>query len=123
MKKVYEWIFELWIVILQIVVNYVNLLEEYKYYEEFFKIYERGLDFFSYLVVFEFWNLYLIKVVDWKIGIECLCDFFEQVVEDCFVCFVKMIYFMYGNLEEECGLVCYVMCIYERVMCVVVDED
>lgn len=30
---------------------------------------------------------------------------------------------MYGNLEEECGLVWYVMCIYEWVMCVVLDED
>ncbi|ENH75275.1 Pre-mRNA-splicing factor SYF1 [Fusarium oxysporum f. sp. cubense race 1] len=52
-KKVYERIFELRIATPQTVVNYANLLEEHKYYEESFKIYERGLDLFSYPVAFE----------------------------------------------------------------------
>lgn len=122
-KKVYERIFELRIATPQTVVNYANLLEEHKYYEESFKIYERGLDLFSYPVAFELWNLYLTKAVDRKIGIERLRDLFEQAVEDCPPKFAKTIYLMYGNLEEERGLARHAMRIYERATRAVADED
>lgn len=122
-KRVYERIFELRIATPQTVVNYANLLEEHKYYEESFKIYERGLDLFSYPVAFELWNLYLTKAVDRKIGIERLRDLFEQAVEDCPPKFAKTIYLMYGNLEEERGLARHAMRIYERATRAVDDED
>ncbi|GFP58204.1 pre-mRNA-splicing factor SYF1 [Trichoderma asperellum] len=122
-KKVYERIFELRIATPQTVVNYANLLEEHKYYEESFKIFERGLDLFSYPVAFELWNLYLTKAVDRKIGIERLRDLFEQAVEDCPPKFAKTIYLMYGNLEEERGLARHAMRIYERATRAVSDED
>ena len=122
-RKVYERIFELRIATPQTVVNYANLLEENKYYEESFKIYERGLDLFSYPVAFELWNLYLTKAVDRKIGIERLRDLFEQAVEDCPPKFAKTIYLMYGNLEEERGLARHAMRIYERATRAVADED
>lgn len=122
-KKVYERIFELRIATPQTVVNYANVLEEHKYYEESFKVYERGLDLFSYPVAFELWNLYLTKAVDRKIGIERLRDLFEQAVEDCPPKFAKTIYLMYGNLEEERGLARHAMRIYERATRAVADED
>ncbi|CRK46513.1 hypothetical protein BN1723_016678, partial [Verticillium longisporum] len=122
-KKVYERIFELRIATPQTVVNYANLLEEHEYYEESFKIYERGLDLFSYPVAFELWNMYLTKAVDRKIGIERLRDLFEQAVEDCPPKFAKTIYLMYGNLEEERGLARHAMRIYERATRAVADED
>ncbi|ROT39466.1 pre-mRNA-splicing factor SYF1 [Sodiomyces alkalinus F11] len=122
-KKVYERIFELRIATPQTVVNYANLLEEHHYYEESFKIYERGLDLFSYPVAFELWNLYLTKAVDRKISIERLRDLFEQAVEDCPPKFAKVIYLMYGNLEEERGLARHAMRIYERATRAVADED
>ncbi|KAK5657718.1 hypothetical protein OQA88_2790 [Cercophora sp. LCS_1] len=122
-KKVYERIFELRIATPQTVVNYANLLEEHNYYEESFKIYERGLDLFSYPVAFELWNLYLTKAVDRKISIERLRDLFEQAVEDCPPKFAKVIYLMYGNLEEERGLARHAMRIYERATRAVSDED
>jgi pre-mRNA-splicing factor SYF1 len=122
-KKVYERIFELRIATPQTVVNYANLLEEHKYFEDSFKIYERGLDLFSYPVAFELWNLYLTKAVDRKIGIERLRDLFEQAVEDCPPKFAKTIYLMYGNLEEERGLARHAMRIYERATRAVGEED
>lgn len=122
-KKVYERIFELRIATPQTVVNYANLLEESKYFEESFKIYERGLDLFSYPVAFELWNLYLTKAVDRKIGIERLRDLFEQAVEGCPPRFAKVLYLMYGNLEEERGLARHAMRIYERATRAVSDED
>ncbi|KAI0391807.1 TPR-like protein [Xylariaceae sp. FL0594] len=122
-KKVYERIFELRIATPQTVVNYANLMEEHKYYEESFKIFERGLDLFSYPVAFELWNLYLTKAVDRKIGMERLRDLFEQAVEDCPPKFAKVLYLMYGNLEEERGLARHAMRIYERATRAVSDED
>ncbi|KAM0668026.1 hypothetical protein ACQRIT_000524 [Beauveria bassiana] len=122
-KKVYERIFELRIATPQTVVNYANLLEENEYFEESFKVYERGLDLFSYPVAFELWNMYLTKAVDRKIGIERLRDLFEQAVEDCPPKFAKTIYLMYGNLEEERGLARHAMRIYERATRAVSDED
>jgi pre-mRNA-splicing factor SYF1 len=122
-RKVYERIFELRIATPQTVVNYANLLEEHKYYEESFKIFERGLDLFSYPVAFELWNLYLTKAVDRKIGIERLRDLFEQAIEDCPPRFAKVLYLMYGSLEEERGLARHAMRIYERATRAVSDED
>ena len=122
-KKVYERIFELRIATPQTVVNYANLLEENGYYEESFKIYERGLDLFSYPVAFELWNLYLTKAVDRKISIERLRDLFEQAVEGCPPRFAKTLYLMYGALEEERGLARHAMRIYERATRAVADED
>ncbi|KAF4591501.1 Pre-mRNA-splicing factor SYF1 [Ophiocordyceps camponoti-floridani] len=122
-KKVYERVFELRIATPQTVVNYANLLEEHQYFEESFKVYERGLDLFTYPVAFELWNLYLTKAVDRKIGIERLRDLFEQAAEDCPPKFAKTIFLMYGNLEEERGLARHAMRIYERATRAVADED
>ncbi|CAN9309237.1 unnamed protein product [Alternaria alternata] len=122
-KKVYERIFELRIATPQTIVNYANLLEENKYYEDCFKVYERGLDLFSYPVAFEIWNLYLTKAVDRKIGMERLRDLFEQAVEDCPPKFAKVLYLMYGALEEDRGLARHAMRIYERATRAVADED
>jgi pre-mRNA-splicing factor SYF1 len=122
-RKVYERIFELRIATPQTVVNYANLLEENDYFEESFKIYERGLDLFSYPVAFEIWNIYLLKAVDRKIGIERLRDLFEQAIEGCPPRFAKSLYLMYGNLEEDRGLARQAMRIYERATRAVSDED
>lgn len=122
-KKLYDRIFELRIATPQTVANYANLLEENKYFEESFKIYERGLDLFNYPVAFELWNLYLTKAVDRKIGIERLRDLFEQAVEGCPAKFAKVLYLMYGSLEEERGLARHAMRLYERATRAVAEED
>jgi len=122
-RAVYDRIFELRIATPQTVVNYATLLEEHGYFEESFKVYERGLDVFSYPVAFELWNLYLTKAVSRKMGIERLRDLFEQAVENCPPQFAKPIYLMYGDLEEERGLARHAMRIYERATRAVSDED
>ncbi|KAI1915093.1 pre-mRNA-splicing factor syf1 [Ophidiomyces ophidiicola] len=122
-KNVYERIFELRIATPQTVVNYANLLEENKYFEESFKVYERGLDLFSYPVAFELWNLYLTKAVDRKISIERLRDLFEQAVDGCPPKYAKTLFLMYGDLEEERGLARHAMRIYERATRAVSDKD
>jgi len=44
-------------------VNYASFLEENKYFEECFKVYERGVELFTFPVSFELWNIYLSKFV------------------------------------------------------------
>jgi pre-mRNA-splicing factor SYF1 len=122
-RRIYERIFELRIATPQTVVNYANLLEEKKFFEESFKVYERGLDLFTYPVAFELWNLYLSKAVERRIGMERLRDLFEQALENCPPKFAKVIYLMYGELEEERGLARHAMRIYERATREVADED
>ena len=122
-RAVYDRIFELRIATPQTVVNYANLLEENSYFEESFKVYERGLDVFTYPVAFELWNLYLSKAVTRKIALERLRDLFEQAVENVPAQFAKSIYLMYGALEEERGLARSAMRIYERATRAVSDED
>ncbi|KAI5305298.1 H(+)-transporting V1 sector ATPase subunit D [Ascosphaera pollenicola] len=122
-KAIYERIFELRIATPQTVVNYANLLEEHKYYEESFRIYERGLQLFTYPVAFELWNLYLTKAMDRKIHLERLRDLFEQALDGCPAKFAKTLYLMYGNLEEERGLSRHAMRIYERATRAVSDAD
>ncbi|KIW21000.1 pre-mRNA-splicing factor syf1 [Exophiala spinifera] len=122
-RAVYDRIFELRIATPQTVVNYANLLEENGYFEESFKVYERGLDVFTYPVAFELWNMYLTKAVERKISIERLRDLFEQAVENCPPQFAKPIFLMYGNLEEERGLARSAMRVYERATRAVADED
>jgi pre-mRNA-splicing factor SYF1 len=122
-RAIYDRIFELRIATPQTVVNYANLLEEHGYFEESFKIYERGLDLFTYPVAFELWNLYLSKAVARKIGIERLRDLFEQAAEGCPPQFAKPIYLMYASLEEERGLARHAMRIYERATRAVSDDD
>ncbi|KIW38972.1 pre-mRNA-splicing factor syf1 [Exophiala oligosperma] len=122
-RAVYDRIFELRIATPQTVVNYANLLEENGYFEESFKVYERGLDVFTYPVAFELWNMYLTKAVERKISIERLRDLFEQAVENCPPQFAKPIFLMYGSLEEERGLARSAMRVYERATRAVADED
>jgi pre-mRNA-splicing factor SYF1 len=62
-KTAYDRILELKIANAQIIVNYASFLEENKYFEESFKVYERGVEAFTYPVVFELWNVYLSKFV------------------------------------------------------------
>ena len=122
-RAIYDRIFELRIATPQTVVNYANLLEEHGYFEESFKVYERGLDLFTYPVAFELWNLYLTKAIERKLGMERLRDLFEQAVENCPPEFAKTIFLMYGNLEEERGLARSAMRIYERATRSISDGD
>lgn len=124
-KKVYERIFDLRIATPQIVVNFANFLEEHGYYEESFRVYERGLDHFSYPIAFELWNLYLSKFLARYGGtkLERARDLFEQALNGCPPKFAKPLCLLYGNFEEQHGLARHAMRIYERAARAVSDED
>jgi pre-mRNA-splicing factor SYF1 len=63
-KDVYNKVMELRIANPQVVVNYATFLEEHQYFEEAFKVYERGIDLFGWPIAFELWNIYLPRFMD-----------------------------------------------------------
>ncbi|KAK7204893.1 hypothetical protein BZA70DRAFT_187511 [Myxozyma melibiosi] len=122
-RAVYDRIFELKIATPLTVVNYANFLEENKYFEESFKIYERGVEQFGYPVAFELWNLYLTKAMKRKLNVERLRDLFEQALENCPPEFAKALFLLYGELEETRGLAKNAMVVYERATSRVAEKD
>lgn len=60
-KAAYDKVLQLKIANAQIIVNYAQFLEENKYFEESFKVYEGGVELFTFPVSFEIWNIYLSK--------------------------------------------------------------
>ncbi|KAF9532344.1 hypothetical protein CPB83DRAFT_874209 [Crepidotus variabilis] len=124
-KAVYDKILELRIANAQIIVNYAAFLEENHYFEESFKVYERGVELFTFPVSFELWNIYLSKFVKRYGGskLERSRDLFEQALEKCPPKSCKPLFLMYAQLEEDFGLAKRSMSIYERATQVVADED
>lgn len=109
----------------QVIVNYATFLEENKYFEESFKVYERGIELFHFPIAFEIWNIYLSKFVKRYGGkkLERARDLFEQALENCPEKFCKPLYLMYAKLEEEHGLAKRAMGIYDRAASTVQDSD
>ncbi|KAH6918754.1 spliceosome complex protein [Coprinopsis sp. MPI-PUGE-AT-0042] len=124
-KSVYDKILDLRIANAQIIVNYASFLEENNYFEESFKVYERGVELFTFPVSFEIWNIYLAKFVKRYGGskLERARDLFEQALEKCPPKNCKPIFLMYAQLEEDYGLAKRAMSIYDRAAKVIDDKD
>ncbi|KAJ7090252.1 hypothetical protein B0H15DRAFT_907153 [Mycena belliarum] len=124
-KAVYDKILELRIANAQIIINYAAFLEENKYFEDSFKVYERGVDLFTFPVSFEIWNIYLSKFVKRYGGskLERARDLFEQALEKCPPKSSKSLFLMYAKLEEDFGLAKRSMSIFDRATQLVADED
>lgn len=124
-KAVYDRMIDLKIATPQVLINYAGFLEDHHYFEEAFKVYERGVEAFTYPVAFELWNVYLSKFVARYGGtkIERARDLFEQALESCPEKFVRPLFLKYGQLEEEHGLSKRAMRIYERATERVSEDD
>jgi len=121
-------------------VNYALFLEDNKYFEESFKVYERGVELFNFPVSFEIWNIYLAKFIKRYVclpfasyqvlillqggsKLERTRDLFEQALEKCPEKYCKPLFLMYAKLEEDYGRAKRATEIYERATKVVMDED
>lgn len=97
--------------------TYANYLENLKFYEESFKIYEMALDTFSWPVLYEIWILYLSKFVSRYEGtrVERTRDLFETVLLTVQPKQSKVFYLMYAEYEEKHGLINHVIEILDRL--------
>ncbi|ELU44192.1 spliceosome complex protein [Rhizoctonia solani AG-1 IA] len=122
-KAVYDKMLELKIA--NVIVNYASFLEDNNYFEDSFKVYERGVELFTFPIAFELWNIYLAKFIKRYGGskLERARDLFEQALEKCPEKHCKPLFLMYAQLEEEYGLAKRAMDIYDRATRVVLDQD
>ncbi|KAE7995583.1 hypothetical protein FH972_000363 [Carpinus fangiana] len=115
-RAVYERILDLRIATPQIILNYAFLLEEHRYFEDAFKVYERGVKIFKYPHVKDVWVTYLSKFVKryGKTKLERARELFEHAVEMAPADAVKPLYLQYAKLEEDYGLAKRAMMVYAK---------
>ncbi|EOA19859.1 hypothetical protein CARUB_v10000110mg, partial [Capsella rubella] len=115
-RAVYEKILDLRIATPQIILNYAFLLEENKYFEDAFKVYERGVKIFKYPHVKDIWVTYLTKFVKryGKTKLERARELFEHAVSMAPSDVVRTLYLQYAKLEEDYGLAKRAMKVYEE---------
>lgn len=124
-RAAYDSMMELKVATPQVVLNYAALLEEHRFYEDSFRVYERGLALFEWPFVADIWTTYLTRFVARYAGrkLERARDLFEQACASVPPANAKVIYVMYANLEERYGLARHAMTLYERGAKVVVEAD
>eukprot|EP00850_Spirogloea_muscicola_P007794 SM000040S14806 [mRNA] locus=s40:534356:540087:+ [translate_table: standard] len=124
-KRLYDRILDLRIATPQIIINFALLLEESKFFEDSFKVYERGVQIFKYPHVKDIWTAYLTKFVARYGGkkLERARDLFEQAIEKVPAEHAKELYLQYAKLEEDFGLARHAMDVYNRATKAVVDAD
>ncbi|KAJ6811311.1 pre-mRNA-splicing factor SYF1 [Iris pallida] len=124
-RAVYERILDLRIATPQIILNYALLLEEHKYFEDAFKVYERGVKIFKYPHVKDLWVTYLSKFVKryGRTELERARELFEHAVEKAPAEDVKPIYLQYAKLEEDYGLAKRAMKVYDQAVKAVPNSE
>ncbi|KAL6206953.1 hypothetical protein ACLB2K_024198 [Fragaria x ananassa] len=115
-RAVYERILDLRIATPQIIINYALLLEEHKYFEDAFKVYEKGTQIFKYPHVKDIWITYLSKFVKryGKNKLERARLLFEDAVKAAPADAKKPLYLQFAKLEEDYGLAKRAMKVYDE---------
>lgn len=115
-KAAYNRMIDLKCITPQIILNYADLLEKNKYFEDSFRVYEKGVSVFSFPHSKDIWLAYLTKFVN-RYGskkLERARDLFEQCIEHVPIKDAKQFYLLYADLEEKYGLIRHCMGILDR---------
>ncbi|KAG7384202.1 Pre-mRNA-splicing factor SYF1 [Phytophthora pseudosyringae] len=125
-RAAYDAVFELRIITPRMVLNFAAFLEENMYFEESFRVYERGLALFpKFPHAGDLWQTYLVKFVKRYAGtkMERTRDLFEQAIRAAPTKSVRGFYEKFADFEEQHGMLRNVMTIYERASDAVPDDD
>uniref|UniRef100_A0A0K0E011 Pre-mRNA-splicing factor SYF1 n=1 Tax=Strongyloides stercoralis TaxID=6248 RepID=A0A0K0E011_STRER len=124
-KKVYNEIIDLKIATPQIIINFASFLEENNFFEESFRVYEKGVELFKWPNVYDVWKTYLHKFYSRYQGkkIERMRDLFNQCVENISPKYAKGIFVLYAKFEEKYGSDKRMEDVFERAVKVVEKED
>ncbi|KAF8820822.1 XPA binding protein 2 family protein [Cardiosporidium cionae] len=98
---------------------------EKRFYEDSFKIYERGVALFQWPHLNDLWLMYLTKFVS-RYGaskLERARELFEQAVMDVPPLFAKKLFILYARLEEEFGLAKRALQIYHQATKSVKEDE
>jgi len=108
-----------------LILSYAKFLEERKYFEDAFKVFERGIKVFKWPHVNDIWLTYLSRFVARYGGrkLERARDLFEQACENASPKFARRLHMLYARLEEEHGLARHALAIYNRATKAVEEKD
>ncbi len=117
-RVVYEKILDLRIATPQIILNYAAMLQESKFFEDSFHVYERGVNLFNFPHSIDIWRAYLTQFVDRFQGtkVERTRDLFEQCCEQAPPKYCKEFFLGFAKLEEQFGLSKRAMDIYDQAL-------
>jgi pre-mRNA-splicing factor SYF1 len=124
-KAVYKRMLSLKLATAQIVLNYANFLQEHNYYEEAFRVYEQGVQYFSWPHLYDIWVSYLVSFVKRYEGtkLERARDLFEQVIKTCPKDKIAIFYHLYAKLEQDYGLINHAIEVYDKAVRDVPDKE
>ncbi|KAI3923984.1 hypothetical protein MKW92_021204 [Papaver armeniacum] len=124
-RAVYDQILDLKIVTPQIILDYAKLLEKHKYFEDAFKVYERGVRIFRYPHVKDIWFTFLSKFVERykEKKLERSRELFRHAIEMAPLDNVKPLYLQYAKLEEDYGFASRASEIYDQAVQAVPDKE
>jgi len=124
-RAAYDRVMELRVATVRHVLNYADLLIENKFFEDSFKVYEKGVELFTWPHVQEIWLQYLVNFVKRYEGrkLERARDLFEEAIRTCPEDRSKVFYLLYAQLEEKHGLIRRAMAVYDRATENVADES
>eukprot|EP00405_Crypthecodinium_cohnii_P040860 CAMPEP_0206553906 /NCGR_PEP_ID=MMETSP0325_2-20121206/16885_1 /ASSEMBLY_ACC=CAM_ASM_000347 /TAXON_ID=2866 /ORGANISM="Crypthecodinium cohnii, Strain Seligo" /LENGTH=969 /DNA_ID=CAMNT_0054053921 /DNA_START=161 /DNA_END=3066 /DNA_ORIENTATION=+ len=108
-----------------LILSYAKFLEERKYFEDAFKVYERGIKVFNWPHVNDIWLMYLNKFVARYGGrkLERARDLFEQALDKVPAKHARRLHMLYAKLEEDHGLARHALAIYSRATKAVEEKD
>lgn len=104
-KAVYDRILDLKIATPQIILNYARYLESKNYFEDSFRVFERGTSIFKWPASFNIWHTYISKFWS-RYGhkkLDRARDILDQCLKDCPSQYAFEFYVLYSKLEEEHG--------------------
>ncbi|KAJ4833905.1 hypothetical protein Tsubulata_032939 [Turnera subulata] len=115
-RAAYERMLDLRIATPQIIISYALLLEEHKYFEDAFKVYELGVKLFKYPHAKDIWVIYVSKFIGryGKTKLERARELLARAIEMTPANWVKPFYLQYAKLEEEYGLAKRAMEVYDQ---------
>mmetsp|Transcript_63107 Transcript_63107/g.162498 ORF Transcript_63107/g.162498 Transcript_63107/m.162498 type:complete len:962 (+) Transcript_63107:93-2978(+) len=124
-RAAYDMTIEMKVATPTLILSYARFLEERKYFEDAFKVYERGLKVFNWPHVNDIWLTYLSQFVARYGGrkLERARDLFEQAIEKVPPKYARRLYMLYAKLEEEHGLARHALSIYNRATDAVPEKD
>ncbi|EPT27376.1 XPA binding protein 2 family protein [Toxoplasma gondii ME49] len=121
----YNKMFQLKVITPQLVINYAHFLEEHRFFEESFKVYERGIAAFCWPHLNDLWLMYLTKFVS-RYGsskLERARELFQQATASVPAQHAKRFFLLYAKLEEEFGLAKHALTIYQAATKAVPQEE
>ncbi|OEH78421.1 putative XPA-binding protein [Cyclospora cayetanensis] len=124
-RACYDKMFQLKVITPQLVINFAHYLEERGYYEESFRVYERGIAAFHWPHVNAIWLMYLTKFVSRyrSTKLERARELFQQATADVPPKYAKNLFLLYAKLEETYGLAKHALAIYSAATKAVLPED